>query len=162
MNRTTMLQPPTALRFRLIAVLVAMLAVQGCQNPPSRQDSGMVVGGVLGGVLGSQVGGGRGQTVATIIGTIAGAAIGGEVGRSMDETDRLKTAHTLETVRSGVPSQWVNPDTRNSYTVVPERTFEQAGTPCREYTVDATIGGKRQQTVGTACRQADGSWRVQP
>ena len=162
MNRITMLQPPTAMRFRVIAVALAMLALQGCQNLPSRQDSGMVVGGVLGGVLGSQVGGGRGQTVATIIGALAGAAIGGEVGRSMDETDRLKTAHTLETVRSGVPAQWVNPDTRNSYTVVPQRTFEQAGTPCREYTVDANIGGKRQQTVGTACRQEDGSWRVQP
>ena len=77
------------------------------------------------------------------------------------ETDRLKTAHALETVRTGVPAQWVNPDTRNSYTVVPERTYEQAGTPCREYTVDAVIGGKKEKTVGTACRQADGSWRVQ-
>ena len=31
------------------------------------------------------------------------AAIGGSVGRSMDDVDRLKTSHTLESVRTGVP-----------------------------------------------------------
>ena len=36
--------------------------------------------------------------------------IGGAVGRSMDDTDRLKTARSLETVRTGVPSTWSNPD----------------------------------------------------
>lgn len=148
-------------RVGLLMLALVMAGIQGCQNPPTRQDTGMVIGGVLGGALGSTIGGGSGQTVATVIGAIAGAAIGGAVGQSMDETDRLKTAHALETVRTGVPAQWVNPDTRNSYTVVPERTYEQAGTPCREYTVDAVIGGKKEKTVGTACRQADGSWRVQ-
>ena len=31
--------------------------------------------------------------------------------------------------------------------------------PCREATRDVTIGGKKQQAVGTACRQPDGTWR---
>ena len=148
-------------RSGLLMLALVMAGIQGCQNPPTRQDTGMVIGGVLGGALGSTIGGGHGQTVATVIGAIAGAAIGGAVGQSMDDSDRLKTAHALETVQTGVPARWVNPDTRNSYTVVPERTYEQAGTPCREYTVDAVIGGKKEKTVGTACRQADGSWRVQ-
>jgi len=92
--------------------------------------------------------------------TATGAAIGGAVGRSMTDTDRLKAAHTLESVRSGVPARWVNPDTGNSYVVVPTRTFDQAGAPCRDYTIDATIGGAKEKVVGTACRQPDGSWRV--
>ena len=148
-------------RCGVLIVAIALVGIQGCQSTPTRQDTGMVIGGVLGGALGSTIGSGTGQTVATVIGAIAGAAIGGAIGQSMDDSDRLKTAHALETVRTGVPAQWVNPDTRNSYTVVPERTYEQGGTPCREYTVDATIGGKKEKTVGTACRQADGSWRVQ-
>src|SRR5581483_4919661 len=37
------------------------------------------------------------------------------LGGLMDETDRLKTAATLETVRTGVPSTWRNPDTGNEY-----------------------------------------------
>lgn len=120
----------------------------------------MVIGGVLGGVVGAQVGEGSGKTAATIVGTIVGAAIGGAVGRSMDQSDRLKTAHTLETVRTGVPSRWRNPDTGNQYTIVPTRTYETTEGPCREYTVDAVIGGKKEKVHGTACRQADGSWRV--
>jgi uncharacterized protein YcfJ len=88
----------------------------------------MMIGGVVGGVLGAQVGEGHGRTAATIIGTIVGAAAGGAVGRSMDATDRMKTAHTLETVRTGVPARWRNPDTGNQYTVTPTRSrysFEQ-------------------------------------
>jgi surface antigen len=63
-------------------------------------------------------------------------------------------------VRSGVPSQWRNLDSGNQYRVTPTRTYETAQGPCREYTVDGLIGGKRETMVGTACRQADGSWRV--
>jgi surface antigen len=120
----------------------------------------MVIGGVLGGLLGSQVGRGDGSTAAIIIGAMAGTAIGGSIGYSMDETDRMKVSHSLETVRTGVPSSWKNPDTGNSYTVVPTRTYETAGAPCREYTVDAVIGGKKEKIYGTACRQPDGSWKV--
>lgn len=146
-------------RFAASSVLVAVLA--GCAAPATQEQSGMIVGGVLGGVIGSQVGQGAGRTAATILGTVIGATIGGNVGRSMDDSDRLKTAHALENVRTSVPSTWVNPDTRNSYTVVPTRTYETASGPCREYTVDAVIGGRVEKVVGTACRQADGSWRTQ-
>jgi surface antigen len=100
----------------------------------------MVIGGVLGGALGSQVGGGEGRTVATIVGTLAGASVGGAVGRSMDEQDRIKVAHTMENVRTGVASRWRNPDTGNEYAVEPTRTYESGGTPCREYTINGAIG----------------------
>ena len=36
------------------------------------------------------------------------------------------------------------------------------GAPCREFSVTTTIGGQPERTLGTACQQADGSWRVQP
>ncbi len=146
----------------LSTLLAATLSVTGCATYQGQQEqAGMVIGGILGGVLGSQVGSGHGQTAAIIAGTMAGAAIGGAVGHSMDETDRMRTAQTLETVRTGVPSRWHNPDTGNDYTVVPTRTYETAQGPCREYTMDAVIGGKKETVYGTACRQADGSWRVQ-
>ena len=143
----------------LIAVFA--LALSSCAQYPTHEGEGMVIGGILGGVLGSQVGRGSGRTAATIVGTMAGAMIGGAVGRSMDDTDRLKTARSLETVRTGVPSTWRNPDTGNQYTVVPTRTYDSGSGPCREYTVDATVGGNREKVYGTACRQPDGSWRVQ-
>lgn len=140
-------------------VLLAV-ALAGCATQGDQEKAGMVIGGVLGGVIGSQVGEGHGRTTATILGAMAGMAIGGAVGHSMDEQDRRKTAHTLETVRSGVHSQWRNPDSGNEYRVTPTRTYQTGTGPCREYTVDGLIGGKRETLVGNACRQGDGSWRV--
>ena len=146
---------------RLILNTAIALAVVGCAAPATQEQSGMVVGGILGGLLGSQVGHGDVRTAAIILGSVIGSSIGGNVGRSMDDSDRLKTSLALENVRTGVPSRWVNPDTRNQYTVVPTRTYDAAsGAPCREYTVDAVIGGRLEKVVGTACRQADGSWRT--
>lgn len=148
------------IKFLRSAGLCALL-LSGCANYQSQQEqSGMVIGGVLGGVLGSQVGRGDGRTAAIILGTVAGAAIGGSVGRSMADVDKMKTAHALETVRTGVPTSWKNPDSGNQYVVVPTRTYDAAGGPCRDYTIDAVIAGKRDKLFGTACRQPDGSWQV--
>lgn len=147
---------------KLIGGVIVSVAVglSGCAAPVTQEQTGMVIGGALGGALGSQIGGGTGRTVATVVGTLLGASVGGTVGRSMDDTDRLKLAHSLENVRTGVPSQWRNPDTGNQYSVVPTRTYETAGRPCREFTVNGNVGGKKEQIYGTACRQPDGSWRV--
>ena len=145
----------------ILVILASSLALSGCESPPSKEQQGMIIGGVLGGVLGSRVGGGDGRTAAIIIGTLIGASVGGAVGRSMDDTDRLKTAHALETVRTGIPSSWRNPDTGYEYTVVPTRTYETTAGPCREFTIDAVIGARQEEVVGTACRQNDGSWKIQ-
>lgn len=121
----------------------------------------MVIGGLLGGLLGAQAGDHHMRPVAIVAGTLIGASIGGSIGSYMDETDRLRVGQTLETVRTGVSSTWRNPDSGVQYQVTPTSTYETAQGPCREYTMDALIGGKKQQVYGTACRQADGSWKIQ-
>lgn len=148
-------------RFLITFFLAVAALAGGCASEGPKQEAGMVIGGTLGGLLGAQVGGGEGRTAAIIAGTLAGAAIGGSVGKSMDDTDRLKAGQTLETVRTGVPSTWRNPDTGAEYEMTPTRTFETASGPCREYTMDAIIGGKKETVYGTACRQPDGTWRTQ-
>jgi len=148
----------------IAAAAVVSLAATGCSNypyGPTQQDIGMVIGGALGGALGSQIGGGTGRTVAIVAGTLLGAAVGGNVGRSMDDVDSMRTAQALENVRTGVPSSWRNPDTGNEYMVTPSRTYETASGPCREYSVDAVIEGRRERVYGTACRQPDGTWQAQ-
>jgi surface antigen len=148
----------TNLKFLLALVAAAFLAA--CSTAPSKQDQGMLIGAIAGGILGHQVGGGSGQVLATMFGTVAGAMIGGSVGRSMDETDQMKTAMALENVQTGVSSSWINPDTGYEYVVTPTNTYNGASGPCREYTMDAVIGGRVEQVYGTACRQPDGSWQV--
>ncbi len=147
----------------LACIGCSVLLFSGCTTTPTpaqKEQAGMVLGGVLGGALGSQVGGGEGRTAAIILGTIAGAAIGGSVGKSMADTDRLKTAEALEGARTGSATRWKNPDSGNEYVVVPERTYTTSGGPCRDYTINAIVSGKKEKIVGTACRQQDGSWQT--
>ncbi len=141
----------------IATLLVASVA--GCVVPATQEQSGMVLGGLVGGAVGSQFGRGDGRTAATIIGALVGASLGGSIGRSMDDNDRMRIAQALESQPLNAPTRWVNPDNRNVYTVVPIRTYNSGTGPCREYTMDAVIGGRAERVVGTACRQADGSWR---
>jgi len=149
------------IRYSRIAVVISMAVIlSACSTAPSKQDQGVVIGAVAGGLLGNQVGGGTGKVLATIAGAVIGGAIGGSVGKSMDETDRMKANAAFENGRSGTSSTWVNPDTGYEYVVTPNNSYETDSGPCREYTMDATIGGKTEQVYGTACRQPDGSWQV--
>lgn len=148
-----------AIRFTAIAAAAAF-GLAACETPPTKQQVGAVSGAVIGGVVGSTVGGGSGRTVAIVAGTIAGAVLGGRIGQKMDEADRIKAGQALETLPTGQRSTWKNPDTGTVYTVTPSRTYEAGGTPCRDFTVDATVDGRPEKVNGTACRQADGSWKT--
>ncbi len=146
-----------------VAVLAAAVTLSGCAEGGGvrNQDAGAVVGGVLGGVLGSNVGKGGGKTAAIIAGTLAGAVIGGKVGQYMDEQDRMKAQSALESSRTGQPVAWSNPDTNARYEVTPTRTYtSMENSPCRDYTMDAWIEGRKETVRGTACRQPDGTWKT--
>lgn len=148
------------MRIAIVFTAVA-LTLSGCANQYGpHEQTGMIIGGALGGVLGSEVGSGRGRTAAIILGTLAGTAVGGAIGRSMDDTDRVKTALALENVRTGVTSTWRNPDTNAEYAVTPTRTAVTSAGPCRDFTVEAVIGGQSETVYGTACREADGTWTL--
>ena len=146
-------------RSRIAMALAAAVATAACETPPSKQDVGAVSGAVIGGVVGSTIGGGTGRTVAIVAGTVAGALLGSHLGKRMDEADRMKAAQALESAPTGQQTSWRNPDTGNQYSVTPTRTYEAAGTTCREFTVNATVEGKPEAVKGTACRQADGTWK---
>lgn len=146
--------------FTSILVVFLCLSLVGCDNM-SKQDIGTVTGAVAGGLIGSRFGGGSGQILAIGAGTVAGALIGSAIGKNMDETDKLKMTKTFETNAVGQPAYWKNTRTGNSYTVVPVKNVAYKGNPyCREYQSTATIGGKKEQVYGTACRQPDGSWKI--
>ena len=144
---------------RNATIVAVALALAACESPPTKQQTGTVAGAVVGGVVGSTIGGGSGRTAAIVVGTVAGAIIGGNIGKKMDEADRIKAAQALEATPTGQHSTWRNPDNGNQYTVTPTRTYDASSGPCREYTMDATVDGKRDKVQGTACRQPDGTWK---
>ena len=60
----------------------------------------------------------------------------------------------------GETIRWNSPDDGTRYELTPKRPVQTAaGRYCREYQKTATIGGRPQETYGTACRQPDGSWQ---
>lgn len=145
----------------ITAVLGATLLLAGCSQETKNEDVGTVVGGALGGLLGAQVGSGSGRVAAAVAGSVVGAMIGGNIGRSMDELDRMKAAQALERTPTGQTSTWQNPDSGNYYAVTPTNTYtSDGGAPCRDYTTEGWIDGKREIIKGTACRQPDGTWRA--
>jgi surface antigen len=154
---------------RVGAVLILTFAFAACTTDPGpKETGGTVVGAVAGGLLGSTIGRGSGKVAAIAVGAVLGGIIGSEVGRSLDRADRAymhrTTQRSLEYGRTGESSEWVNPDNRHGGTVTPTRTLPpepgQTG-PCREFQQTVNIGGRSEQAYGTACRQADGSWKIQ-
>ena len=153
---------------RISIVVIAAVALAGCagvqqsarENPKTAR--GAVGGAVLGGVIGGIAGGGK----YAAIGAIAGALIGGAIGKQMDERDKRLARETaqraFEANSSGQASTWQNPESGNSGSVTPTRTYQLAtGQYCREYQQTIQIGGEDHETYGTACRQSDGTWRIE-
>lgn len=146
----------------ICALFLSMAMVSGCANSNwDSGDTGTVLGGVVGGAAGSQIGSGTGTTIATVVGTLAGAALGRKVGNSFGQRDRRQFGSALESNPTGNTSAWTNPDTNDHYSVTPTRTYNSGQQPCREFTMNANVNGQPDKVTGTACRQADGTWRVQ-
>ena len=149
----------------ILAVAMA-LALAACQGSGPKQTGGTLVGAAAGGLIGSQFGGGGGKIAATLLGVAAGAWLGSEVGKSMDRADHGYANRTqqssLETAPVGQATSWNNPDSGHYGTVTPTKTYQApSGQYCREYQQTVTIGGKTEEAYGTACRQPDGSWKMQ-
>ncbi len=152
---------------RITSAALIVLSLSACaelQNNPKRS-LGTLLGAGLGALVGSQIGGGTGQLAAVAIGALGGAYLGGEVGRSLDRADKAHAERTarnaLEYNRTGETVSWRNPDSGNSGTVTPTRTYQTvSGRNCREYQTTVTVGGQSKDAYGTACRQGDGTWKI--
>lgn len=148
--------------------VAAALALGACQTNElgPKQTAGGLLGAVGGAVIGSNIGGGKGTVAAVAAGTLLGAWLGSELGKSLDNADKAamsqSTQRSLEKNPVGVSTSWSNPDSGNSGTVTPTRTYQAAsGQYCREYTQTVQVGGQSEEAYGTACRQPDGTWKIQ-
>ena len=152
-------------RFSMVAVLAISLgACQTAQNAP-KQTVGTLLGAGVGALVGSQMGGGKGKLAAVVIGTLGGAYLGSELGKSLDSADRMamerNAQDSLEYSKTGTATAWSNPDSGNSGTFTPTRTYASTGGEnCREYESTIYVDGREETATGTACRQPDGSWKI--
>ena len=150
---------------KFIVAAALGLTLVACEGAGQKQQIGTLLGGVAGAVAGAQFGSGKGQLAATAAGTLVGALVGSEIGKSLDRADQLamqqSAQRTLEDVPTGTTGEWKNPDSGNSGTITPTRTFQKTdGLYCREYQQTITVGGQVEEAYGTACRQPDGAWQI--
>ncbi len=161
----------------LAAVLALTVFVGACtvpttgDGPGPKQTAGAAVGAVGGAILGGMAGnalGGKGKNAVAIgtgaaLGGIGGLFLGSSAGASLDRADRLYAERSWTRAMAapvGQPIAWENPETGNRGHTVTTRQGRLAATDqtCREYTSEIIVGGRRETLVGTACRNADGTW----
>jgi surface antigen len=152
-------------KIALIGLSVLLLA--GCADAEQKpgETVGKIIGSIVGGVAGAYLGKGKGRLITTAIGAVAGAWIGGELGRRLSETDKTlmqdNTQDGLENNETGTTSAWSNPDSENSGTFTPTKTYQQAnGEDCREFEQTIYVDGRDETASGRACRTADGTWEI--
>lgn len=150
----------------LIACVPLALTLGACDADKER--IGTLGGAAAGAVAGKAIGGsGTTGTIAMIVGAIAGGYLGGEIGQSLDRKDKDQlgdaTRKALEEGSVGQSYAWSNPSTGNKGTVSPTSSVYTTadGQKCRDFTTSVTLSeGRSGSSSGTACKQADGSWRV--
>lgn len=153
-------------KLSILSSLFLLITIFGCA-PGTRtgETIGTITGIVAGAIIGYQVGG---DDAAKALGAGVGLAVGGLVGSKLGQMyDKLNREEqqvhestiesTIKTSKIGEGNQWYNPETGNSGRVIITKQEEY----CREYQQTIVIGGKEQNAYGTACRQPDGSWKIQ-
>ena len=147
-----------------VIISVPLIACQTLQDNP-KQTGGTLLGAGLGALIGSQIGSGKGQMAAIAVGVLAGAWAGSEVGKSLDKADRAYAERTaqdsLEYAQIGQAKAWRNPDSGNSGTFTPTRTYRtQDGANCRDFETTIYVDVEQETGTGRACRQSDGTWQI--
>ena len=140
----------------LIAVALVSLLLASCVAQKAKTGA---MGGAAGGALIGQAVGHN--TSSTLIGAAVGTMLGYMIGNEMDKFDQEQFSQAYESTPSRQTSSWSNPDNGNRYAVTPQPAYQdRTGRDCREAEVLATINGKAEKTVTTACRE-NGRWVIQ-
>ncbi|MET4632376.1 hypothetical protein [Kaistia defluvii] len=134
----------------LVLGLVAT-SLAGCISPGGNES------------LGSAAGSGAGRPAAPPPGALNGGVAGQSIGRGLDDRERQRAEQAefqaLEYGRPGSPVEWRGDREGFRGEVVPGPRYRVNAYDCRDYTHRIWAGGEPQAARGTACRQAEGSWR---
>lgn len=137
------------------------VVLSGCLSFGSGGGGGSASGGP---VITAQMGAGTEKLNATGVGTLLGAFVGRDIAGSLDKDDQQAAAAAMTRAYAapvGEVTQWSNPRSGNSGTITTTREgYNTANTYCREFRQTVTAKGKTELAYGTACKQADGGWKI--
>lgn len=143
-----------------IPALAAAALLAGCQ---STKETSTEAPSIFGGTINSQLTAGSNPKLAQSgTGTMVGAFIGKEAKiQPADQPLAETAAKRAYAAPVGERMTWNNPQTGNSGTITSTREgYNSTGTYCREYQQTVTTGRQTELIYGTACKQADGTWKI--
>jgi len=144
-----------------IPALAAAALLAGCQS--TAKETANTPGSMVGGVINSQYGSPTNQKLAQSgTATMLGAFIGKEARIEQADLPHAEAAaKRAYAAPVGERIFWNNPQTGNSGTITSTRDgYTSAGTYCREYQQTVTVANQTELIYGTACKQADGTWKI--
>ena len=148
---------------KFLAIGLISTSLVGCANM-TREESGNVIGALLGGALAYELGkDSSNKEIWVATGIIGGALAGGHYAKLTEQGQLMHQSaihSNLETAQDNSTTSWNNPNNNAHGSVTVRNTNVSNGTPCREFTQTIYVGGKAVEGYGTACRQADGSWKI--
>lgn len=174
------------MNFKKLIITGSIVSVLAGATAPAYADPiGALLGAAGGAVVGSNIGKGKGNIAAIAVGTLVGAGIGDSLTDGRRHTTTVVKYEDHDRGWRGHHNGWrhrhhnnYRPYYRETYTnywvsqpayvneVVSvndyEPSYQQTNSGyCREFSQDVSIGGRMQESYGTACRQPDGSWEIQ-
>jgi surface antigen len=151
--------------YPLCVAIVSMGLLASCESGSGNNEAaGTFLGAAIGMGLGA-LAGHDARPAAMTMGAMVGGIAGNQVGRKLDEADRLKMQQTqqaaLESGRSYDTSGWYSAESGNRGSTTSQPAYRNdEGQDCRQYAETVVIDGQEQRAYGTACRQPDGSWKI--
>ena len=153
----------------LLILGIAALPIAGCESVTretglSRDtQAGALGGAAFGGVVAALAGANPAWIAASVImGGVAGGALGNYLGKENAEKHVNNNTTALNTLGAGQTSSWNDTATGNSGSTTVDRVFTSAnGQTCKAYTESIRTPQRSVTEQATACRQSDGTWKVQ-
>lgn len=152
----------------LLATALAASSVAGCayieeQTGFSKNTQrGAAAGATFGGVIAALSNANPAWVAASVI---MGGVTGGVIGDYLDKRSAEKAAsnqyNSLQTLGQGQSSSWTNSSTGHSGSTTVTRVYTTAGgATCKDFVEVIETPQKTFRENGTACQQANGSYRV--
>jgi surface antigen len=153
------MQKRHGLRMTAVAIILMLLTIGCATDTTNKGTKGAAIGAGAGALAGQVIGR---NTEGTLIGLAVGGLLGYIIGNEMDKYDQTQLNRVYETSPSNQSAEWVNPDTKRAYAVTPKPAYkESSGQICREAEIRATIDGRQEKVMSTACRDNKGRWVIQ-
>lgn len=102
---------------------------------------------------------GKRQVLGIGVGVVGEPLVGGSMGQSMDHSDYIHAYYAMDHARKNKAHHWKNKNGMR-YTLIPTSAAKKmyGHKRCRNYTMIASLHGKKEKVYGVACRKSDSTW----